>query len=45
MSFDGPMTFAVMHSKDGELVVECEGEGDNIEDEMDVAAEIGDVVH
>ena len=39
-SFDGHMTFGVMHAKDGELVVEYEGKEDNIEDKVDGTAEI-----
>jgi hypothetical protein len=34
-SVGGHLTFGLMHSKDGELVVEYEGEDDNIEDEAD----------
>ena len=42
-SADGHLTFGLMHSKDGELVVEYEGEDDNIEDEADIAVETRDV--
>ena len=31
-----PMTFGIMHSKDGELVVEYEGEDDNIDVRIDI---------
>ena len=44
-SFDGHMTFGVMHAKDGEFVVEYEGEGDNIKDEVDGTADISDVAN
>ena len=44
-SFDRHMTFGVMHAEDGELVVEYEGEEDNIEDEVDGTAEINDVAN
>jgi hypothetical protein len=44
-SFDGHMTFGVMHAKGGEFVVEYEGDEDNIEDEMDGTAEISDVAN
>jgi len=36
---DGQLTFGIMHAKDGELVVEYEGEDDNIEDEEDSNSE------
>jgi len=44
-SFDGHMTFSMMHAKDGEFVVEYEGEGDNIKDEVDGTADISDVAN